>query len=150
MATWVLSAGTSGCVREAVGGPRLLDEVRKAMRLRRMSPRTEEAYVAWMRRYIRFHGRRHPRDMGASEITAFLTHLATEAKVSASTQNQALCALLFLYRVVLGVEPGELEGLVRARRPERLPTVLTRGEVAAVLAVMSGSTRLHRRSDNAA
>lgn len=137
-----LVADGAGCVREAEGGLRLFDEVRKAMRLRHLSPRTEEAYTAWMRRYIRFHGHRHPRAMGTPEITAFLGHLATEAKVSASTQNQALCALLFLYGTVLGAAPGAFDGLVRARRPERLPTVLTRGEVSAVLAAMSGPARL--------
>lgn len=91
-----------------------------------MSPRTADAYVGWMRRYIRFHGRRHPREMGATDIVAFLSHLATEARVSASTQNQALSALIFLHREVLGVDPERLEGLVRAKRPMRLPVVLTR------------------------
>ena len=141
--TVVLAAGMTGCVREGDGGGlRLFDEVRKAMRVRRLSPRTEKAYVGWMRRYIQFHGRRHPRQMGAPEITEFLGHLATQAKVSASTQNQALCALLVLHGTVRGTAPGELEGLVRARRPERMPTVLTRGEARALLAEMSGPEKL--------
>jgi integron integrase len=91
-----------------------------------------------MRRYIRFHGRRHPREMGAGEIVAFLSHLASDGRVSASTQNQALSALLFLYRDVLAVVPGSLDGLVRARRSVRLPVVLTRDEVRRLLAELRG------------
>ena len=93
--------------------------------------RTEEAYVAWIRRYILFHGKRHPSGMGAPEITRFLTSLAVDGKVAASTQNHALSALLFLYRAVLEVEVPWLDGLVHACRPERLPVVLTRDEVRA-------------------
>jgi site-specific recombinase XerD len=97
------------------------------------SPRTEKAYVQWTLRYVRFHGLRHPREMAEHHINAFLTHLAVEDKVSASTQNQALSALLFLYRHVLEQEVGALGEIVRARRPNRLPAVLTREEVRAVL-----------------
>jgi integron integrase len=119
--------------------PRLLDRVREALRIRHYSPRTEEAYVYWIRRFIFFHGKRHPDAMGAGEITAFLNHLATEGRVAVSTQNQALSALVFLYRRVLGREDEEFEGLIRARKPRRLPVVLTGDEVRAVLARLEGS-----------
>jgi integrase len=103
-----------------------------------MSPRTEEAYVGWIRRYIFFHGKRHPDQLTEREITMFLNHLATARKVSASTQNQALAALLFLYERVLGRQLNWLDGVVHAKRPERLPTVLSRSEVAAILAALKG------------
>jgi integron integrase len=112
--------------------PRLLDQVRAAVRLRHYSPRTEEAYVAWIRRYVVFHGRRHPRVLGAAEATAFLSHLAGRG-ASASTQNQALSALLFLYQAVMKTELPWLHELVRAQGPARLPTVLSRDEVARLL-----------------
>jgi len=112
------------------------------LRARHYSRRTEESYVGWIRRFIHFHGRRHPADLGEPEITAFLNALATERQVSASTQNQALAALLFLYQSVLGREIAWLEGIVHAKRPERLPVVLGRGEVAAVLSRMSGVEQL--------
>lgn len=121
--------------------PRLLDRVRAAIRTRHLSRRTETAYVAWIRRYVLFHGKRHPRDMGPSEVTQFLTWLATERGVSASTQNQALAALLFLYGTVLDMPLGGLDA-VRAKGPARLPVVLTRDEVRAVLERMQGVTRL--------
>ena len=126
---------------EAPYGPpksRLLDQVRDAIRTRHMSYRTEEAYVHWIKRYIFFHHKRHPAEMGPPEITQFLTSLAVERHVSASTQNQALAALLFLYREVLGCDPGWLEGIVRAKRPRRLPVVLTRPEVTALLGALHG------------
>jgi integron integrase len=126
----------------APGQPRLLDRVRQALRLRHYSRRTEEAYVAWIRRYIFFHHVRHPAEMGAAEINAFLTHLAVAGRVSASTQNQAFSALLFLYQQVLEVEPGRIAGVVRARRPKRLPVVLTRDEVRRVLLGLEGVPRL--------
>jgi integron integrase len=122
-------------------GPRLLDRVRAALRVRHYSLRTEEAYVAWITRYIRFHGLRHPAEMGAAQINAFLTHLAVEGRVAASTQNQAFSALLFLYQAVLEVDPGVIAGVVRAKRPERLPVVLTRDEVRAVLGRLTGVPR---------
>ena len=122
--------------------PKLLDQLRAALRTRHYSIRTEESYVAWARRFILFHGKRHPRDMGAPQIAAYLTHLASERHVSASTQNQALSAILFLYRVVLRIELPDLDGIVRARRPTRLPVVLTRGEVRRVLDQLDGTTRL--------
>ncbi len=122
--------------------PRLLDRVRTALRSRHYSRRTEEAYVAWIRRYILFHGKRHPMEMGAPEITRFLSFLAVDGKVAASTQNQALSALLFLYREVLELDVPWLDGLVRAKRPERLPVVLTREEVRAVIQRLEGVPRL--------
>lgn len=122
--------------------PRLLEKVRESLRVRHMSYRTEQAYVHWIRRYILFHGKRHPREMGETEVNAFLTHLAVEKRVSASTQTQALCALIFLYRTVLDRELGELEGLVRARRRRRLPVVLTRDEVKAVFGHLTGAEHL--------
>jgi site-specific recombinase XerD len=120
----------------------LLDQVRAAARLRHFSPRTEKAYLGWIRRYVLFHGKRHPREMGAQEVRAFLTHLAVERRVAASTQTQALAALLFLYRRVLRLPLGELGEIERARKPVRLPVVLTRAEVGAVLAALNGSSRL--------
>ena len=113
---------------------RLMIQLRDALGARHYSPRTEQAYTLWTRRYIRFHGMRHPADMGDAEINEFVTYLAVDQKVSASTQTQALSALLFLYRNVLGLEVGQLDGIVRARKPKRLPVVMTRDEVKAVLA----------------
>lgn len=124
------------------GRPRLLDQVRDRIRFKQYSIRTEKAYVDWIRRFILFHGKRHPAEMGASEVEAFLTHLAVSGNVAASTQNQALSALLFLYRNVLGVELPWLDGVERAKKPSRLPVVLTRDEVHAVLAHMEGRPRL--------
>src|SRR5438128_8062767 len=122
--------------------PRLLDRVRAALRARDYSRRTEGAYVAWIRRYIFFHDKRHPTDMGAPEITRFLSSLAVEGNVAASTQNQALSAVLFLYRDVLDLDVPWLDGIVRAKRPQRLPVVLTRDEVRAVLRRLEGAPRL--------
>jgi integron integrase len=121
--------------------PRLLDRVRQALRLRHYSPRTEDAYVAWIRRFILFHRKTHPQLLGEADVTAFLTHLAVTEQVSASTQNQALGAILFLYRHVLTRELEGLDGIVRARRPERLPVVLSRGEVRALLQLLPGVFR---------
>src|SRR5712664_620136 len=122
--------------------PRLFDRVRETARVRHYSRRTETAYLSWIRRYIFFHDKRHPAEMGAPEVTRFLTSLAVEGHVAASTQNQALSALLFLYREVLEVGLPWLDGIVRARRPERLPVVLTRDEVRAVLQRLDGAARL--------
>jgi integrase len=99
---------------------------------------TEKSYLSWIRRYIIFHGKRHPAEMGAAEISAFLTHLATKKRVSASTQNQALCALIFLYKHVLGRPVGELADLVRAKRRRRAPVVLSRDEVREILRRVDG------------
>lgn len=120
---------------------RLLDRVRAAIRLRHYSPKTEEAYVSWIRRFVLFHGKRHPREMGAAEVTAFLSDLAVTRRSSASTQNQALSAVLFLYGVVLGQQLPWLDTIVRAQRPVRLPVVLSRAEVTALLATDPLTTR---------
>jgi integron integrase len=122
--------------------PRLLDRVREAIRSRHYSRRTEKAYVHWIRRFIFFHGKRHPVEMGAAEVTAFLTSLAVQDEVAASTQNQALSALLFLYREVLGVDLPWLEDVVRAKRPQYLPVVLTRDETRALLQKLNGVPRI--------
>lgn len=116
--------------------PRLLDRVREAIRVRHYSYRTEQQYVAWIRRFILFHDKRHPLLMGGPEVSSFLSHLASERDVSASTQAQALAALLFLYRHVLEVDLPWLGDVVRARRPKRIPVVLTRDEVQRVLALL--------------
>jgi integron integrase len=118
--------------------PKLLDQLRQALRARHYSRRTEQTYCHWVRRYIFFHNVRHPAEMGEAEINAFLTHLAVKEKVSASTQNQALSALLFLYRHVIGRQVGDLGDVIRARKPKRLPVVMTRDEVKAVLANLDG------------
>ena len=118
--------------------PKLLDQVRDAIRTRHMSYRTEEAYVHWVKRYVLFHHKRHPAEMGAAEVSAFLSSLATANHVSASTQNQALAALLFLYRQVLAQDFGWLNDVVRAKRTPRLPVVLTREEVKAILGALRG------------
>src|SRR4051812_37604076 len=112
--------------------PKLMERVRRAMRARHYSARTEEAYAGWIRRFILFHNKRHPETMGADEVNAFLTSLAVEGKVAASTQNQALSALIFLYREILNDALPWLHELVRARRPIRLPVVLTETEVRLV------------------
>ena len=120
---------------------RLLDRVRDACRVRHYSIRTEDAYADWVKRFILFHGKRHPDDMGEAEVNAYLTHLAVEGHVAASTQNQALCALLFLYAHVLGRPLNQLR-VARATRPDRLPVLLSRDEVRAVLDRMTGVPRL--------
>jgi integron integrase len=122
--------------------PRLLDQLRAAIRMKHYSLRTEEAYTRWVVRFVRHHGLRHPRELGSEEIRAYLSHLAVRQQVAASTQNQALAALLFLYRHVLEIDLPPVEEVVRARRPARLPVVLTRAEVTRVLAEMSGTPRL--------
>jgi len=118
--------------------PRLLDRVADAAIARHLSANTRKTYIRWIRRFVFFHRKRHPRDMGVTEVNAFLTHLAVEGHVSASTQNQALSALLFLYGPVLEQPLGLLEGVVRAKRPKRLPVVLTPDEVSRVLARLDG------------
>jgi integron integrase len=118
--------------------PRLLEQVRRRLRAKHYSLRTEQAYLYWIRRFIIANGKRHPRLMGAPEVEAFLSHLANEGKVSASTQNQALSAVLFLYRQVLGIELPWMENVTRAKRPRRLPAVLSVAEVQDVLARMEG------------
>lgn len=119
--------------------PRLLDQVRDAIRRRHYSYRTEETYVHWIKRFIYFHDRRHPREMAATEVTSFLNHLANVRSVAAATQNQALSALLFLYREVLEQPLPWLDDLERARRPARVPAVLTASEIRRLLSHLHGS-----------
>jgi len=121
---------------------KLLDQVSDALRLKHYSYRTEQSYRDWIKRYIIFHNKRHPKDMGAPEIQAFLTHLAVEKNVSASTKNQALSAILFLYRHVLHQEIEFPTDIVRAEKSRTLPTVLTHAEALAVLDRMTGVTKL--------
>lgn len=121
---------------------RLLDLVRHAARARHLAPNTEKAYVYWVRRFVLFHGRRHPRDMREPEVNAFLTDLAVSGRVASATQNQALAGLLFLYEEVLQQPLDRLRGVVRAKRPKRLPTVLSPEEVQKVLGGMSGQPRV--------
>ena len=118
--------------------PGLLEVTREVIRARHLALRTEQAYLHWIRRYLAFHGRRHPRDLGAPALEAFLTHLAMEHKVSAATQNQALQALLFLYRLVLSINLPWLENVTRAPKSKHLPVVLTRGEVRSLLTQLAG------------
>lgn len=123
--------------------PKLLDQVRAKLRVLHYSIRTEEAYVDWIRRFILFHGKRHPREMGSKEIEQFLTHLAVADHVAASTQNQALSAILFLYRTVLAIELPPLNA-VRAKRPERIPVVMSVAEVRLVLERIQGEDGTYR------
>ena len=122
--------------------PKLLNCMRAEIRVRHYSIRTEQTYIDWARRYILFHDKRHPQDMGATEVQAFLSHLAVARNVSASTQNQAKAALLFLYRQVLGIELPWLDEVIAAKAPRRLPVVLTQVEVRKLLQAMSGTTGL--------
>ena len=122
--------------------PRLLDQVRQKLRTLHYSYRTEQQYLHWVRRYILFHDKRHPASLGAAEVEAFLTHLAVDRKVSASTQNQALSAILFLYQKVLEIDLPWLDGVVRAKPSQYLPVVLTPDEARAILDRMEGPTRL--------
>ena len=126
----------------AIRRPRLLAQLRAALALKHLSPRTVEAYVGWVRRYVRFHGLRHPAELGGADVAGFLSWLAQERQVSASTQTQAASALVFLYRDLLDIPLGRFEELVRARQPKRVPVVLTRGEIAAVMARLEGTPRL--------
>src|SRR5260221_5859489 len=140
----VLFLGPPSPTRRAFRGtmpgaaPSLLTHLRVAIRTRHYSPRTEEAYVQWVRRFIRFCGLRHPRELGPSDVTRFLSSLAVDANVSASTQNQALAAIVFLYRDVLNMPVGWLNALVRAKRPGRVPVVFTGDEVRKLVAQLHG------------
>src|SRR5262245_65170938 len=129
-------------INGSVRPPRLLDRVREANRLRHGSRSTEKSDVGWIRRFVLFHGKRHPAEMGAPEVAQFLSSLAVEGHVAASTQNQALSALLFLYRHVLHQDLPWLDDVVRARRPRHLPVVLTREEVRSVISALQGTPRL--------
>ena len=122
-----------------MSAPKLLDQVRERIRVKHYSVRTEDAYLHWIRRFILFHGKRHPREMGGPEVEAFLSHLATAGRVAPSTQNQALSALLFLYREVLAAELPWLDGVVGAKRSQHVPVVLTENEVRVLLARLDGT-----------
>ena len=123
----------------ASGKPiKLLDEVRYTIRTRHYSKRTEDSYINWIKRYIYYHQKRHPKEMDAKDINKFLTHLAVKEKVSASTQNQALCAIVYLYKNVLKKDVGDLGELVWAKKPKRIPVVFTKSEVKAVLSQLEG------------
>lgn len=124
---------------------RLLDQVRNAMRVKHYSIRTEQSYIQWIKRFIYFHHKQHPVDLGEAEISAFLSHLAVAKHVSSSTQNQALSALLFLYKQVLGIDLPWLDGITRARRPSRLPSVLPKEQVLNLLNAMQGTNALIAR-----
>lgn len=138
-----VAAGAGVAPAQGEGRPRgLLEAVRGKLRAKHYSLRTEMAYVGWARRFIQAHRGRHPRELGGREVEAFLTRLAVQGKVAASTQNQALSALLFLYREVLGLELPWMDEVVRAKRPQRLPTVLSQGEVRALLELMQGRPRV--------
>ena len=119
--------------------PKLIDQVRSVIRVKHYSLRTEEAYWHWIKRFILFHKKRHPNEMGEPEVSAFLSHLAVDKRVAASTQNQALSALLFLYKDVLKTPLDWIEGVQRAKRPSRLPVVFTREEVQAILRNLDGT-----------
>jgi integron integrase len=130
-------------LRDAASRPlSLLGQLRQRLRTKHYSRKTEQAYEHWVRQFVLFHGRRHPRRMGNREIAAFLNHLANVRQVSASTQNLALAAILFMYRHTLGVDVGYVRGVERAKQPKRLPNVLEPSEVKAVLTNMRGVTRL--------
>jgi integron integrase len=126
----------------AAGKSRLIDQVKDRMLARHLSPRTVQAYVGWIVRYIRYHGTRHPRELGEAEVVAYLTYLAAERRVSRSTQMQALSALLLLYRDVLDVALPDLRRVLRSNAPRHLPAVLSREEVGSVLGQLTGTTRL--------
>ena len=136
------AATTPSALPGPAPAPKLLDRLRDHLRTRHYSIRTETAYVDWARRFILFHGKRHPQEMGAAEVEAFLTHLAVQRQVSASTQNQAKAAILYLYKQVLGVDLPWLEDVVQAKTPRRLPVVLTATEVRTLLLHMQGTTGL--------
>lgn len=125
--------------------PRLMEQVRERIRVKHYSLRTEEAYLGWIRQFIQFHGKRHPKDMGKQEVEAFLTHLAVARHVAAATQSQAKSALLFLYKEVLRIDLPWLNDLVAAKQPKRLPVVLTQHEVGQLLSLMQGTWGLLAR-----
>ncbi len=122
--------------------PRLLEQTRQVLRTFHYSVRTEENYIQWIRRFIFFHNKRHPKDMGEKEVRAFLTHLAVDKHVAASTQNQALSAILFLYKRVLGMKLDWIDDVVRAKRPKKLPVVLSKDETMKILDAMRGTNAL--------
>jgi integron integrase len=137
--------GSATGAAEPKSAPRLLDRLRAAIRTKHYSPKTEEAYVRWARQFVLFHGKRHPIELGETEVAQFLQHLAVNKSVAASTQNQALNALLFLYGSVLNKPLGKLPNVLRAKRPKRLPTVLRQEQVRRLFAAMKGTYSLMAR-----
>ena len=137
-----ISSNAAAATAQHQPQPKLLDRLRDHLRTRHYSIRTEATYIDWARRFILFHGKRHPKDMGSVEVEAFLTHLAVDRHVSASTQNQAKSAILYLYKQVLGVDLPWLDEVVQAKTPKRLPVVLTASEVRELLLHMQGTTGL--------
>jgi hypothetical protein len=127
------------CCDQLSSKPKLLDQVRHAIHMRHYSPKTEESYIGWIKRFILFHNKRHPLEMGEAEIAQFLSSLATDRQVSASTQNQALNAILFLYHEVLHKNIGYVDGVIRAKKARRLPVVLTKEEVKKILGRLAGT-----------
>ena len=125
-----------------VSPPRLLDQVRDAIRLKHYSIRTEHTYIDWIKRYILFHKKQHPKDLGECHINCFLTHLAVNHRVASSTQNQALCALVFLYREVLKMKLGDLGEIAWAKKPVKLPVVFSREVVNQILLQLNGNSWL--------
>jgi site-specific recombinase XerD len=123
---------TSRDVYRHSGKPKLLDQVRNVIRCHHYSIRTEQSYIDWIKRYILFHGKQHPENLNEGHVGEFLTHLAVQKKVAASTQNQALCAIVFLYKKVLEMPLGQSETITRAKKPEKLPVVFTREEVKQI------------------
>lgn len=128
----------SQTIASKVSKPRLLDQVRNVIRSKHYSIRTEQTYIDWIKRFIYYHDRQHPKDLDTNHISAFLTYLAVHRKVASSTQNQALCALVFLYKEVIKKDIGQLDNLVRAKRPSKLPVVFTRDEVRKILLQLEG------------
>lgn len=128
----------------AESAPKLLDQVCKRLRVKHYSLRTEDAYLGWIKRYILFHGKRHPSGMGKEEVETFLTHLAVERNVATTTQGQALSALLFLYQEVLGQVLPWLDEVTRAKKPQRLPTVLTQAETATLVEPLRARVKLRQ------
>jgi site-specific recombinase XerD len=124
--------------------PRLLDVVRQRIRLKHLSYTTEKSYIGWIQRFIRFHGRKHPREMGEAEIVSFLSYMAIERNCSPATQNQALNALVFLFKSVLGKDLGKFKNITWARRKQRVPEVMTRDEVKRVLEQLQHARQVHQ------
>ena len=122
--------------------PRLIDQIRNVIRFKHYSIRTEQSYIDWIKRYIFFHNKKHPRDLGETHINAFLTHLAINRNVASSTQNQALCAIVFLYKEVLGKAPGDFTNAIRAKKPQKLPVVFTCDENRKILLQLEGTSWL--------
>jgi integron integrase len=134
----VLNNGKTKAPAENSKGVKLLEQVRSVLRVKHYSYKTEQSYIHWIKRYIYFNNKTHPKDMGGNEISAFLSYLAVKEKVSASTQNQALCALVFLYRNVLNIDPGQFPEILWSKRPKRLPVVFTEKEARSILKNLTG------------